>query len=255
VADYCEQFLSLLARVGKLSQSQQVQLFTVGLQPPLSIDVQIQAPQSLDMAMSLARSYELREQTVTALPCSSHSSTRPALLPAPATPLPLPAPPSTQGTTTTTTCVAPTTQVAGRTARRLSPSEIYERRRMGQCFNCDEKYVRGHNQICKRLFLLELSEEHEDKVQLEVLQISLSAITGISSSENMQIMLRIGSVQLRALLDSGSSHNFISEKAATMVELPLQGRANLFATVANGERVQCAGVFKNTTFCIAKDQF
>jgi hypothetical protein len=31
VADYCEQFLSLLARAGKLSQSQQVQLFTVGI--------------------------------------------------------------------------------------------------------------------------------------------------------------------------------------------------------------------------------
>jgi hypothetical protein len=100
-----------------------------------------------------------------------------------------------------------------------------------------------------------LNYQRRDEVQPEVLQISLSTITGISSSEPMQIMLRISSVQLRALLDSGSSHNFISEKAAAMVELPLQGRANLFATVANGERVQCAGVFKNTAFCIAKDQF
>jgi hypothetical protein len=50
------------------------------------------------------------------------------------------------------------------------------------------------------LFLLELSElseEPEDAVQPEVLQISLSVITGISS-ETIQIMLRIGSVQLRA---------------------------------------------------------
>jgi hypothetical protein len=91
--------------------------------------------------MSLARSYELREQTVAALPRSSHSSTRPTLLPAPATPLPLPAPPSTQGTTTTTTGMAPTTQVTGRTVHRLSPGEMEERRRLGQCFNCDEKYV------------------------------------------------------------------------------------------------------------------
>jgi hypothetical protein len=113
VADYCEQFLSLLAHAGKLSQSQQVQLFTVGLQPPLNINVQIQAPQSLNMAMSLATSYELREQTVAALPHSSRSSTRPALLPMPATPLPLPAPPNTQETTTTTTGVAPMTQVTG----------------------------------------------------------------------------------------------------------------------------------------------
>jgi hypothetical protein len=99
--------------------------------------------------MSLARSYELREQTVAALPHSSHSSTWPTLLPAPATSLPLPAPPSTQGITTTTMGVAPTTQVAGQTVCHLSPGEMEERRRLGQCFNCDEKYVCGHNQICK----------------------------------------------------------------------------------------------------------
>ena len=39
VADYSEQFLSLLAHAGPLTESQQVQLFTVGLQPPVSIDV------------------------------------------------------------------------------------------------------------------------------------------------------------------------------------------------------------------------
>jgi hypothetical protein len=41
VADYLEQFLPVLVRAGPLTESQQVQLFTVGLQPPMSIDVQI----------------------------------------------------------------------------------------------------------------------------------------------------------------------------------------------------------------------
>jgi hypothetical protein len=58
VEDYSEQFLSLIACAGTLTESQQVQLFTVGLQPPMSIDVQIQAPQSLEVAMNLARAYE-----------------------------------------------------------------------------------------------------------------------------------------------------------------------------------------------------
>jgi hypothetical protein len=39
-----------------------MQLFTAGLQEPLSIDVQLQGPQSLEVAMSFARSYERREQ-------------------------------------------------------------------------------------------------------------------------------------------------------------------------------------------------
>jgi hypothetical protein len=43
--------------------------------------------------------------------------------------------------------VSPTTQVVGRTVRRLSPSQMEERCCLGQCFNCDEKYVCGHNPI------------------------------------------------------------------------------------------------------------
>jgi hypothetical protein len=64
VADYQEQFLQLLARAGTLTEPQQVQLFCAGLQEPLSIDVQIQNPQTLEVAMSLARAFEHREQVV-----------------------------------------------------------------------------------------------------------------------------------------------------------------------------------------------
>ncbi|WVZ58046.1 hypothetical protein U9M48_008358 [Paspalum notatum var. saurae] len=39
VADYSERFLDLLAHAGPLTEPQQVQLFTKGLQEPLSIDV------------------------------------------------------------------------------------------------------------------------------------------------------------------------------------------------------------------------
>jgi hypothetical protein len=37
---------------------QQIQLFTMGLQEPLSIDVQLQNPMALAVAMNLARAYE-----------------------------------------------------------------------------------------------------------------------------------------------------------------------------------------------------
>jgi hypothetical protein len=50
-----------LTRAGPLTEDQQIQLFVAGLQEPLSIDVQLQGPHSLETAMSLARSYERRE--------------------------------------------------------------------------------------------------------------------------------------------------------------------------------------------------
>jgi len=61
VANYQDRFQALLPRAGALDEAQRVQLFTGGLLPPLSLDVQVHNPQSLAAAMSLARQLELRE--------------------------------------------------------------------------------------------------------------------------------------------------------------------------------------------------
>jgi hypothetical protein len=45
-------------------EAQRIQAFTAGLQPLLSYDVEIHNPQSLVIAMSLARKRELHEQCV-----------------------------------------------------------------------------------------------------------------------------------------------------------------------------------------------
>ena len=66
VADYQDRFQALLPRVGRLDEEQRVQLFTGGLQPLLSLDVEVHNPQSLAVAMSLARKLELREQCAAA---------------------------------------------------------------------------------------------------------------------------------------------------------------------------------------------
>lgn len=50
------------ARTDPLIEHQQVQLFTSSLGQPLQTDVELQAPQSLESAMSLARAYERRSQ-------------------------------------------------------------------------------------------------------------------------------------------------------------------------------------------------
>lgn len=91
VLDYQERFEARFPRTGHLSEAQKVQLFTAGLQPPLSLDVEIHNPQSLTVAMSLARKLELRDQCAVPAPPSTRSSQR-GLLPTPPKPLALPAP-------------------------------------------------------------------------------------------------------------------------------------------------------------------
>jgi hypothetical protein len=76
------------------------------------------------------------------------------LLPIPAPRLALPAPPAPKADMSTVT-------VEGRPVKRLTQAEQEERRRLGLCYNCDEKFGRGHNRVYKRLFLLDCAVEED----------------------------------------------------------------------------------------------
>ena len=110
--------------------------------------------------------------------------------------------------------------------KRLSQAEMEERRRLGLCFNCNEKFGRGHNRVCQRIFLLNLAAAEEnanlktDDATPAELHISLHAITGVRSSETMQMHIVMGGTSLLALIDSGSTHNFIAAEAAGHANLP-----------------------------------
>jgi hypothetical protein len=59
-------------------EAKQVQHFTMGLRPPLSLDVEVHNPHLLAAAMSLARKLELQEQCAsTNAPAAQHQLTTP----------------------------------------------------------------------------------------------------------------------------------------------------------------------------------
>ncbi|XP_072146353.1 uncharacterized protein [Setaria viridis] len=214
VEDYSNRFQALLPRAGRLDEAQRVQLFTGGLLPPLSHVVRLHNPATLAAAMSLARQVELMEVERPAphpprppprglLPAPGP---RPAL-PAPHQPLALPAPP-----------VAAQQGRSESNQRRLTPDEMAECRYLGLCFNCNEKYTRGHNRFCRRLFFIEgveledtLDAADDEERNTEAPCFSLQAVAGVPMASTMQIAVVIGAASLLALLDSGSMHNFISE--------------------------------------------
>jgi hypothetical protein len=135
-----------------------------------------------------------------------------------------------------------------------------ERRRQGLCFNCNEKYSRGHNRFCRRLFFLDGVEIDdapdtgaaavEDAGEQEAPIFSLHAVAGVPVGKTMQVRVLVGSTPLVALLDTGSTHNFISETAAARSGLPIQARPRLTAMVANGEKVPCPGVIRHAPLMI-----
>jgi hypothetical protein len=74
---------------------------------------------------------------------------------------------------------------------------------------------------------------------------SLQALAGVALTDTMQLQVTLGATSIVAMLDSGSTHNFISEAATARTGLPLEHRPRLTTMVANGEHVACVGVIRN----------
>ncbi|XP_066341713.1 uncharacterized protein [Miscanthus floridulus] len=103
-----------------------------------------------------------------------------------------------------------------------------ERRRLGLCFNCNEPYSRGHNRVYRRIFYLngvEITAADEepagDDQQDGAPVFSLRAVAGMPICDSMQVRVSLGATTLVALLDTGSTHNFIAEDAARRTGLPI----------------------------------
>ena len=257
VEEFSNRFQALLPRAGHLSDEQRVQLYTGGLLPPLSHQVRVHNPASLAAAMSLARQLELVELDRLSQASSKAAprailpipSQRPAPFPAitlptppgpPAKPLALPAPP---------------VPGVGSQVKRLSTEEQAERRRLGLCYNCDQPYTRGHNRVCRRIFYIGGVEFAEEETTDEAPVFSLHAVVGAPASSTIQLCVRVGAADFIALVDTGSTHNFIGEEAARRAGLPIEPYPRLTATVANGERIACPGVIRQAAVLIDNRAF
>jgi hypothetical protein len=246
VVEYQECFEALLPRAGYLSERQKVQLFTAGLQPPLSLDVEIHNPQALSVAMSLARKLELRDQCAASGQAPARLS-QCGILPAPQV-LAQPAP-SQASTSLVSSLQPPPTSMEGRSIKRLSPAEMDEWRWLGLCFNCNEKFGHGHNRVCQRLFLITFADKDDVDTEspMEPLAdeptISVLAISGVRTRETMQMGISIDGSSFCTLLDSGSTHNFITEEVAARTDLVLRPQGGMRVIVANGDSVQSHASF------------
>jgi hypothetical protein len=57
---------------------------------------------------------------------------------------------------------------------------------------------------------MDLADGEEDPLsEINDLEISLHALTGLNSADSMMLQVTVGGVQLRALVDTGSTHTLI----------------------------------------------
>jgi len=136
------------------------------------------------------------------------------------------------------------------------------------CFNCDERYTRGHR--CKPQFLLLSTFDTDDSLdeslsvdttpampsEPEASMISLHAFFGQWTPQTFRVIRAINGFNVQILVDSGATHNFIQTRVAQFLQLPLQSTPSpLRVMVGNGEFLPCSNFFLNVTLHLAQNQF
>ncbi|MFS7996550.1 putative nucleotidyltransferase, Ribonuclease H [Helianthus anomalus] len=241
--DFCKLFDSCLLKVS-IAEPYAVSIFLKALKPEIGGPVKMFQPKTLKEAFRLAKIQEATNKSLGVGQSSRSVSisnngyggnkNQGVKPPAYTTQLPLlPTPHPSKKLTNT---------------RQISSKEIEGKRARGECFWCPEKFTPGHKCPNKQIYVLEVcgqdEEEDNDPVAVEQEwidpQISIHALTGIPSFSTMKIMGTIGTMQLRILVDSGSTHNFLNKKLAEKLHCALKTVNNLMSVgVANGQSINC----------------
>lgn len=255
LAIYHTAFESLANRTQGLSASFLLSCYISILQPDLRRKVLAFQPTILSHAMGLAKLQEDKYKDIRRFPYRQLTpSSKPPLLPNPSTPSPLPPP-----------LRPPICQ--------LTHEEMHRRREHGLCFNCDEKYSRGHR-CSKRQFLLLLSEDDipdfpsppfdnsssslsppEPETDLLSSEISLHALAGHPSPRTLRIVGSIHGHLIQSHVDSGSTHNFLQDRVARHLNLLVDASSLFSVTVGNGKTLRCSGICAATPIVVADHPF
>jgi hypothetical protein len=258
IEDYQDQFLILLACEG-LREEHQIHLFTAGLPEPLKTDVELQQPPTLEDATNFSHAFARCQNAANSVLLSrarpSYQRTR-ATDSSPSTPT------TTHLQQTTTTSASNKGPSPGSRFQRLTQAEMTDRRAQGLCFNCLKKFSREHAKTCimKGIYLLELDTivpfgEEGGESSVEDVEISLHALTGLSTSHTMQLMVCLSKNYIQALVDSGSTYCFIATNTTKKLGLAWSSQQGLTVGVANGERVSCLRIYPQVGITIDNEQF
>jgi len=125
-----------------------------------------------------------------------------------------------------------------------------QRRKMGLCMKCGDKW--SHQHRCPAQIPLHILEEvlnavnssAEPEVELdssssdeELLSLSFAASEGIQGKRSMRLHGLISNQNVLILIDSGSSHTFISPSAVERLKCQLQPASVVHVTAANGAKL------------------
>lgn len=99
-----------------------------------------------------------------------------------------------------------------------------------------ESEVTSEDSTCE-----EVPDELQKGLELTDPKITLYALTGWATPQTMHVTAKVGLYDIIMLIDSGSTHNFISSRMANMLRLPIVPTTEFSVWAANGETLTCTG--------------
>lgn len=143
------------------------------------------------------------------------------------------------------------------TFKLLTETEIQDKRAKGLCFRCDEKFSPGHRCKDRSLQVLTVCDDEEGRkaaeeeefmeeehLHLDVAEVSLDSVAGFTPSHSMKIKGKIGEQDVVVLVDSGATHNFISNHVVEKIGLQLTDTGSFGVTLGTGVLETSQGICK-----------
>ncbi|PNX92586.1 Ty3/gypsy retrotransposon protein, partial [Trifolium pratense] len=270
VSEYQANFEKLANRVMGLPADAMLNCFISGLHSDIKNELAIQRPYNISQAIGLAKLVEAKLR-----------DTKPKY-PRPFTPNSnITSQPNKSNTfnqnfpkipTTSTTSKPISSNPPRLPIRRLSPAQMQERRALGLCYNCDEKWMVGHRCATGRYLLLILDPEEqletvdqqiepatepENSVTAEetYFQLSPQALTGQFSPQTLKFKGLLHGLPVTVLIDTGSTHNILQPRIASHLQIPFQPIPNFSVMVGNGSHIQCSGLCHNVPITLQNKLF
>ncbi|CAA7053502.1 unnamed protein product [Microthlaspi erraticum] len=254
VKDYCKEFIAIATNAPGLAEDVLEMAFRIGLNPRILAGMKMLNPRGLEKMMSAARRVEEWDEAEDfrsgplrggAEKWSRNSSGRFAA----ANPKPSSHP--GQGGK------APPHNRLKPPFRRLTPAELAKWKAEGLCFKCDEKFVYPHQCAKRELMVLLVLEDGSEELltcdweedpaleMMEIAELSLNSIAGISSPHTIKLIGTIEGEPVVVMIDSGTSHNFVSESMLGRLGLVPETIGGYGVRTGGGITVKGKGVCRN----------
>lgn len=138
----------------------------------------------------------------------------------------------------------------------LSYNELMERKRKGLCFKCKKPFNPGHQCSEKHLRVLIVDDECEEDGEAKVLAVEVEGGEEDEQGEMSMLDLHhiahenhqtmkfqgiIKGVEVLILVDSGASHNFISQKLVHHMDWPIEQTQQMKVKLGNGVQIEAQG--------------